>query len=54
MDRIRHEFQNEPRFNSGKKKGGASLPRCCKIGCYEVRIPPAAFCDAHSNEAQDD
>lgn len=29
-------------------------PVCCLVGCYEIRVPPSPYCDAHSDTAVDD
>lgn len=26
--------------------GGGRSPRCCTVGCFNERVPPAAFCDS--------
>lgn len=38
---------------SGRKRPTA--PTCCRIGCYESRIPPSPFCFVHeADDAYDD
>jgi hypothetical protein len=65
MDQIRSEFEEDPKllYNQrsdnpdrlvtdpqSRNKRKPKLPTCCKPGCYELRVPPAAFCFAHEGE----
>ena len=55
MDRIRKEMEENPaslynqRAASGRKR--QRPPTCSQPGCYEIRVPPAPFCDEHERAA---
>lgn len=42
--RIKHEFENESAFKRHRKKPKRGAV-CCRDGCSNDRVPPAAFCD---------
>jgi len=37
-----------------KKSKGKNLPVCCVPGCFELRIPPDAYCFSHGDFAGGD
>ena len=47
LDRMREELKDAAaaRIGRGRPKRSST---CCRPGCYEPRVPPAAYCDACS------
>src|SRR5205823_4739312 len=45
LDRMREELKDAAaaRIGRGRPKRSST---CCRPGCYEPRVPPAAYCDA--------
>ena len=69
LDSIRADFEADPKLlyrqrsdnpnrvisdASGRKYSQKIPPMCCKVGCFEIRVPPAVFCSEHENERMDD
>jgi hypothetical protein len=44
LDRMREELKDAAaaRIGRGRPKRSST---CCRPGCYEPRVPPAAYCD---------
>ena len=54
LDRIRGGLE-EFEFNKGNsKKRRKGSPTCCTPGCFEPRVPPAAFCLSHEGSGYSD
>lgn len=44
FSRIKTEFEAESAFKRARQKPKRA-PVCCRDGCSNDRVPPAAFCD---------
>lgn len=45
-----NRITREGAVDDGKKKRAPRIPVCCFPGCYEPRVPPDTYCDAHAGE----
>ena len=65
--RIKEELENDPlllyhqrsdsqhrKVSETKKKRPPRAPTCCAPGCFEPRMPPSPYCDAHEGFAGGD